>query len=398
MKRISIFGCIAAALLSFTGCEQSGNDGYDGTNYIYLESAGGKTTIWEQDETPLTMTVTLTTSLSEDLSLTFAIEGTTEGVLELQDNPVTIEAGEKTATFEIVSKNADLVASSENFKISLDASTVLPEKVRLKSDFYLVVRSASVSALTEDQKAIIQSYKESTGLDLSKFIGAVNVTTVISGLDAATYESFENTVTDKTLITLSETSTAEAPVLKMLVNPMGIQDYMYSVMRCVTVEDAEQLWFPEEYPMECYSILTETIGWNTESVETFSVSLDGITFGAEKEITFAKDYINSYEEESVIVPFEFSFTAFEREKLADFSSATVKPGDDEWMPDCTADPVAHLNVSGISYDEYEMEGEGYYVEPSAEIDADGNLVFTFCYDHKNASDYTRVVATYTPNN
>ena len=42
MKKILFFSCIAAALLSFVGCEETGN-GYEGTNYIYLESEGGKT-------------------------------------------------------------------------------------------------------------------------------------------------------------------------------------------------------------------------------------------------------------------------------------------------------------------------------------------------------------------
>ena len=121
MKKILFFSCIAAALLSFVGCEETGND-YEGTNYIYLESLGGNTTVWEQDETPLAVTVMLTSALSEDLNLTFAVEGT-EGVLDIEGNPVTIKAGQKTASFAIVSKNADKVTSVENFKVVLDAAT-----------------------------------------------------------------------------------------------------------------------------------------------------------------------------------------------------------------------------------------------------------------------------------
>lgn len=30
MKKFSILGCIAAALLSLVGCEQEGNNGYEG--------------------------------------------------------------------------------------------------------------------------------------------------------------------------------------------------------------------------------------------------------------------------------------------------------------------------------------------------------------------------------
>ena len=223
MKKILFFSCIAAALLSFVGCEETGNE-YEGTNYIYLESLGGNTTVWEQDETPLAVTVMLTSALSEDLNLTFAVEGT-EGVLDIEGNPVTIKAGQKTASFAIVSKNADKVTSVENFKVVLDAATVLPDKVQLKEGFSFVVRSAAVSALTDAQKDIVEAYKTATGIDLSKYLGVVDVSTVITGTDPDTYEPLApRTVTGKTIITLSESSTADVPVLKMVANPMGIQE------------------------------------------------------------------------------------------------------------------------------------------------------------------------------
>ena len=304
--------------------------------------------------------------------------------------------GEKTASFSVVSLNANALESSASYRIGI--SSLLPEGVQLKEPLQFVVNPVINEGPIDQQAEIIEAYKTATGIDLSKYIGEVSVTAVISGYDVETYEDFEKTVTGKTLISLSEESTADAPILKMTANPMGVQDFMYSVMKAVTVDDVEGYWFPEEYPMECYAIFTEAINWNSESQETFNMTLDGITFGTDKTISFVAEYINSYDEETIIVPFEYAFSAYDREQTADFSEASVKPGDDEWLPDCTADPAAHLNLSGILYDEYEYEGEGYYVEPVAEIAEDGSLVFTFCFDHKNAADYTRVVATYTPNN
>ena len=65
---------------------------------------------------------------------------------------------------------------------------------------------------------------------------------------------------------------------------------------------------------------------------------------------------------------------------------------------CTANPEYYFNYTGILEDEWETES-GIYVAPKAEITEDGKLVFTFCFDYSDyASDYTRVVATYTPNN
>ena len=68
---------------------------------------------------------------------------------------------------------------------------------------------------------------------------------------------------------------------------------------------------------------------------------------------------------------------------------------EEWASDATANPYYHLNCDDITEDLYEG---GNWVEASAEI-SNESLVFTFCtYACYLDGDYTRVVATYTPNN
>ena len=386
MKKILFFSCIAAALLSFVGCEETGND-YEGTNYIYLDSQDGKATIYETDEEPLTVTVTLTKALEEDLSLTFALQGT-EGVVELDGNPVTIKAGEKTASLDIVSLNKNILEAAANYTLSLDASTVLPEGVALKDGFQFVVSPVSVDALTDAQKAIIEAYKTATGIDLSKYLGVVNVSTVITGTDPDTYEPLDpQTVTGKTIITLSESSTADVPVLKMIANPMGIQDHMYQILRSVTV-DADDYWYGE-YALECYASFMNAINWSKTSTEVFAMSLDGIKFNSDKSIEFLGDGKDQYDGDITVVPFDYSFSAYDRELAVDIEK------DDEWAPDATANPYYHLNCDDITEDLYE---EGNWIEASAEI-SNESLVFTFCtYACYLDGDYTRVVATYTPNN
>ena len=389
MKKILFFSCIAAALLSFVGCEETGND-YDGTNYIYLSAKDGKTTLFEADSAPLTVEVMLTKALEEDLALTFALQGT-EGVVELAGNPVTIKAGEKTASLDIVSLNENILEAAANYTLSLDASTVLPEGVALKDAFTFVVTPVAVEALTDAQKAIIEAYKTATGIDLSKYLGVVNVSTVITGTDPDTYEPLDpQTVTGKTIITLSESATDEMPALKMITNPMGIQDYMYRILRSVTVEDSEYWCDAESYPDNAN--LMKTIGWNAESAEVFSMYLDNIRCNADNSLTFVGVVLDQYEEEITIVPFDYSFTAYEREKVAIADGSFTK---DEYSYDATANPYYHLNNSDISEDGYEY---GNWVEASAEI-SNESLVFTFCtYACYLDGDYTRVVATYTPNN
>ena len=393
MKRFSILSCMAAALMMLAGCEQTGNDGYEGTNYIYLESEGGQTTILESDTTPLEIEVMLSTSLSEDLTLAFAVNGP-EGVVELQNNPVTIKAGEKTGSFQIVSLNAGKLTEAANFTVALDAATnVLPKSVALKNTFAFVVNPAPAeSELTTEQLAIIAAYKETTGIDLAKYIGELNVSVEYTAYDFVNEELLEpETFTGKTVITLSETSTAEAPVLKMVSNPMGIQDKMYALLRALTVE-YEDYWCDGEYFPDNVNLMT-AIKWNKDSQELFSMSLDGITFGADGAIEFVGTGVDQYEDEIAIVPFSYEFTAYARELKAIEDGTFVK--EDEYASDCTANPAYHLNNSDISEDLYEEEN---YAESTAEILENGNLVFTFCMATAMDSDYTKVIATYTPNN
>ena len=390
MKKIFLFGCITAALLSLAGCEETGND-FTGTNYIYLETKDGKTTLFETDSEPLTVEVMLTKALEEDLQITFELAGP-EGVVELSGNPLTIKAGEKTASFSVVSLNANVLESSATYKIGI--SSLLPEGVQLKEPLQFVVSPMTSEALTDEQKAILDAYKTTSGVDLAKYIGAVNVSVEYVGFDNENEVPLDPvTFTGKTLITLSESSTSELPVLKMLSNPMGIQDKMYATLRAMTVENSD--WCDAEYYPDNTGLMN-AINWNAESQEVFSMSLDGIKVNADKTIEFLGTGADQYGDEIVIVPFEYDFTAFEREKKAVADGTFVKQ--EEYAFDCTANPAYHVNNTTIEYDYCEYGEEGNYVEASASV-SDESMIFTFCaYMCNNDYDYTRIVATYTPNN
>ena len=377
---------MAAALLSFAGCEENGND-FEGTNYIYLEAKDGKSTLFETDSEPLTIDVMLTKALEEDLEITFDLTGT-EGVVELSGNPVTIPAGEKTASFSVVSLNANALEASSNYTITV---SLLPEGVELKEAFQFVVSPMSVEALTDAQKAILEAYKTASGIDLSKYIGVVNVNVEYTGFDNENEVPLDPvTFTGKSVITLSDDATAQLPVLKMVTNPMGIQDKMYATLRAMTVENAD--WCDAEYYPDNTGLMN-AINWNADSQEVFSMSLDGIKVNADKTVEFLGTGVDQYGDEIVIVPFDYDFTAYEREKAAVADGTFVKQ--EEYAFDCTASPAYHLNNTTIEYDYCEY---GNYVEASAEISAEA-LTFTFCvYMCVNDYDYTKIVATYTPNN
>lgn len=395
MKRILVFGCILAAMAGFTACtdDNTGNGGYEGINYIYLSTQEGKTTLYETDSDPLVVEVMLTAALDEDLVLDFSLAGA-EGVVSLEGTPVTIKAGDKTASFNVVSNNANMLEAASNYIVGLAEDVVLPENVELKETLSFVVSPMTSEALTDAQKAVLEAYKASTGIDLSKYIGVVNVSTVITGTDPETYEPLDpRTVKGKSLITVSESATAEAPVLKMLTNAMGIEDHMYQILRSVTV-DADDYWYGE-YTLPCYETLMETLGWNKTSEEVFTMSLDGITFAADKSVAFLGAGLSQYEDEITIVPFDYSFTAYERE-IAALADGSLDPSSDpDWAYDATANPYYHLNCDDITEDLYEG---GNWIEASASV-SETALTFTFCvYGCYLDGDYTRIVATYTPNN
>ena len=395
MKRILVFGCMLAAMAGFTACtdDNTGNGGYEGINYIYLSTQEGKTTLYETDSDPLVVEVMLTAALDEDLVLDFSLAGA-EGVVSLEGTPVTIKAGDKTASFNVVSNNANMLEAASNYTVGLAEDVVLPENVELKETLSFVVSPMTSEALTDAQKAVLEAYKASTDIDLSKYIGVVNVSTVITGTDPETYEPLDpRTVKGKSLITVSESATAEAPVLKMLTNAMGIEDHMYQILRSVTV-DADDYWYGE-YTLPCYETLMETLGWNKTSEEVFTMSLDGITFAADKSVAFLGAGLSQYEDEITIVPFDYSFTAYERE-IAALADGSLDPSSDpDWAYDATANPYYHLNCDDITEDLYEG---GNWIEASASV-SETALTFTFCvYGCYLDGDYTRIVATYTPNN
>ena len=103
--------------------------------------------------------------------------------------------------------------------------------------------------------------------------------------------------------------------------------------------------------------------------------------------------INQYGDEITIVPFSYSFSAYDRE-LAAIENHTWEPTEEG--ADATANPAHHLNNDDISEDYYEG---GNWIESSASISEDGTLVFRFCVYMCNwDSDYTRIEASYSPIN
>ena len=111
------------------------------------------------------------------------------------------------------------------------------DKIVLSNPWTIKVRPAStMPELTDDQKAMIAGYKENLGIDLYRMLGKVSCTVKVSfpyveGDDKDYFNDGEDsrTFTAESVITLSENATAEKPVLKMVSNPMGMDDFMFEM-------------------------------------------------------------------------------------------------------------------------------------------------------------------------
>ncbi len=387
MKKVVLMCCAAAAMFMTASCDQKGPEGYQGTNHINLYSEVNS--MYDTEDAELNVTVELTASLGADLELTFTTDDT-ENIITMEGNPVTIKAGEKTASFAI--KAAKISSNSKEFTLTLDKSTVLPEKVEWKEDFTFTVKSSAVEELTDAQKAIVEAYKKATGIDLSQYLGFVKCEMTFTYRD---YENGDRVVTGDpvktaTIIGLSESATAEAPVLMMTDNAMGVNEIMYNNLRKLTVLTED--WNTEYEGNEGFMLMKE-IGWNKDSQETFNVTLDGIKLNAQKEISFVEKVLDNYEEEIQAVPFGYSFSAYERQlQKTDLELTYV-----------TADPDYYLNNYEISYDYIEWAPEddtltekSLWEEASASISGE-KLEFRFCFSDDNYSDYAKVHVVYTPN-
>ena len=390
MKRILTMGAAALIIAAgTTSCEDSVNNGYEGTNYIYLSS--DNTSMYGVPGESITVNVMLTTALENDAEITFAVENG-DGIVELSGNPVTITAGSTTASFEIACVDDIVLEQNVTCNVVLDESAANPEGINVRDTFSFTVMVADSGMLTDEQQAIIDGFRESTGIDLSKYIGLIDVSMVYTGTDPSSGEPLDpETIKGQTLITLSETSQTGKPVLKMLSNPMGIQDKMYEALRTVTVDNTEY-WYAE-YALPCYNILMTAINWTSTSDEVFTMSLDNIAVNEDGTVDFLGEGMNQYEEPITIVPFEYSFTAYDRE-LAAIQDGSLDPENTpDWADDCTANPAYHLNCDDISEDDYEM---GNWTQASASV-SNESMTFSFCvYRCSFDWDYTRITATYTP--
>ena len=218
MKKLFVYTMGMFLLSLVTSCGDDKEDtGYTGVNKIYLSAENP--VIEEAEATPLTVNVDLTTACEQDVTLNFEVLDDEAGILKLVNNPVTIQAGQKKATFQVVSNQKNLLAVDTYFQIGI--STIPVENMALNAVLSVRVKpDPQIPELSEEQLALIEGYKTKYNIDLTDWLGIVSCHTVVNspadGYLTPFVQAFTKEYDGKTIITLSEEATAEMPVLKMV--------------------------------------------------------------------------------------------------------------------------------------------------------------------------------------
>lgn len=393
-KLISFTSLFFIFFLLYSCSDNNEPNNYKGKNFILLSAKNESIVFSENEENPLVINVDLTTSCSKDITLNFQLLDDKDGVLELEGNPVTIKAGSTKGSFKVKSKLKDLLIEERFIKVGISDFPL--ENMGMKSPLVLCVKpNPIIPQLSDSQKALLKGYKEKYNIDLSSWLGLIDCKTVVKSPEGGSTQNFVSAFTKeikgKTLITLSEKSTPEQPVLKMIDNPMGLTEYLYWVMRKVTIEDGE-FWTQRDNEQK----LMKMINWDKNTTEEFSMTLDNIKLqninSDSSELYFLGEKKNTYDDLITAVAFDYSFTPWSRQKkLLDKGDAEAK---EVYEYGGSASPESHLFSSDITKDEFGDELN--FFKPSGKIDfKKGEMTFHFVFDHTNAGGYSQITVSYT---
>lgn len=397
MKTIKNLSLSLFLLICCTGifsCSDSDDDGYTGKNKLYITTEEDPVMI-ESDTVPLKVSLSITRAYDKNQTFEISVTNTTneiENLVTVKPSSVTIPAGARTVDFDIISNGREILKNEVYLEVSVKS---LPETdmeifknltIRLKPG----LRNPELS---EEQKTLLEGYKQN-GLDLSQWIGVIPVKVKIISPADGYYEpfisEFTKEYTGKTVITLSEQATADVPVLKMTENPMGLTEYLYFVLRKVTVENTEFWTLQPDVPD-----MMELINFSAESKETFDMALDNIRFeipqNGKSAITFTDE--KSEDDPIIIVPFSYDYSAWNRLKeFADAGNEIALACSDNSQ---TLNPLYHLFISDISEDQWENEPSDFIAPEGVLNISEGKMTFTFSFDHSDAGGYSQITIEYT---
>lgn len=405
MKKITfMLMCMLAMLTGFSACSSSddNDDNKQMTNYVSI-SAEGNNIINEDDDDEVKFNILIGNTLTADATISLSLEGNDDNVATLTPSTIALKAGAKTASFTVKSNKKSLLKSDRvlTVKATFSDSNM---KTDGKTVTLTIKPDSDIPVLTAEQQKLIEGYKQNLNIDLTKILGKVKVDTKVTFNDDDKIDINDNKDTRSfsgvTIITLSEKATADKPVLKMVSNAMGMAAFNYEMLRKRTVEDAEN-WTQTPYG----KAVMKNINYDNKK-ETFTMTLDGIEVNADMSLKFIGSKVTVYNEEITTVPFDYTFSAWDRLKaMADANkSFVVDEGDTQAevpVQDIidgggSLNPYSFFDNTDVVADGEETEYKTIYVAPKGKIDfTSGKMTFAFPWYLENTYGCQRVEATYT---
>lgn len=393
-----------AMLTGFSACSSSDDNDGDKqmTNYVSI-SAEGNNIINEDDDDEVKFNILIGNTLTADATINLSLEGNDDNVATLSSSTISLKAGAKTASFTVKSNKKSLLKSDRVLTVKATFSDA-NMKTDGKAVTLTIKPDSDIPVLTAEQQKLIEGYKQNLNIDLTKILGKVKVVTKVTFNDDDKIDINNNKDTRSfsgvTIITLSEKATADKPVLKMVSNAMGMAAFNYEMLRKKTVEDTEY-WTQMPYG----KAVMENINYDYNK-ETFTMTLDGIEVNPDMSLKFTGSKVNVYDKEITTVPFDYTFSAWNRLKaMADANESFVVdegetktkiPVQDIIDGGGSLNPYLFFDNTDVIADGEETEYKNIYVAPTGKIDfTNGKMTFAFPWYLENTNGCQRVEATYT---
>lgn len=413
-----LFLLVALPIVVLTSC--SGDDDSEKkTNYVQLSvngGTGGVTTMAEDATEPITINILLSYFVEETTTINFDLVGNEGDILRLEENIIEIPANTKTAELKVYSNNKNSIITEQSVTVKIASSS--NDKIVLSNPWTIKVQpAASMPELTEEQKALIAGYKENLGIDLYRMMGKVACTVKVSfpyveGDDKEYFNEGNDAreFTSETIITLSENATADKPVLKMVSNPMGLNDFMFEMLRKNTTEDVYEGWYSYPYSIAALGAVGYTPAEDGKFMiaasETFEMALDDLAIEND-QITFTQEVEDIWGDMITSVPFSYNFSLWNKLQAKSEEIVEVDEYGDGEMVEYTLselfeygasmDPKQYLLISTISEDYFENDPSDW-VEPTSSYNfEEGTFKFVFPFDMYNSYGYQNVEVTYVMN-
>lgn len=394
MKKF-MFALMGVMSLMLVACGSDDNDGGSSIKNFWTLTKESKT-LYDNDTEGVQLTVTLAYTAEDDITLVPTLSGDGEylSAFELSTSTVVIKKGQKTANFSVRAKENKVISKNGALSVGFQALSSLNAGEAVS----VSVAPKYEVELTEAQMQLIRKWQEAYGIDVRRFIGSLGVesTVTFNTDDKDYYNNGEETsvFSDLCPVTISEKATEKDIVLRMEGNALGLRDFLYRMLQAQTSKD-EDFWMSNTHNVD----LLKAISFDS-ATEEFSVSLDVTVDPKTKSIAFVSSIENPYGDIIANVPFEFSYTAWNRQKkMADEGGKFIMDNGEESAEEITMaeaieqgitlNPAYYLVNSGIDEDQWEAE-PSLYVKPTASYD-DTLMTFTFPWDFMNASGYEKVV-------